>query len=132
MKYVLVLLLVLACNGTPTGHAPEKPDLATLDMRIDQLGSVDRDRDLRVTGTVAGPFEVAGDGAGRTITFSLVDGKATVRVIATGVLPDRFREHVTVVIRGRWLGDKLHADDVFVEAPEFPDEPTAPSPSPSP
>ncbi len=126
MKYLcfLVLGLVLglgaACDDTPT-RAPWKQEL--LDVRIDQLGSADRHRDLRVKGTIRGPFEVSGSGAERTITFSLVDGKATVRVVATGILPDRFREYMIGIVHGRWTEGMLHADELFVAAPEFPSMP---------
>lgn len=131
MKHVwwlgFVVVVVVACRDK-TEYEPWKPDPATVDRRIDQLGPTDRDRELRLKGTIAAPFEVAGSGAERTITFSLVENKATIRVVATGILPDRFREHMIGVVFGRWDGDKFHAHDVAVAAPEFPREPKVPSP----
>lgn len=128
MKYawVLVLALVVACDDKPT-RAPWKQDV--LAVGIDQLGSADRDRELRVKGTIAGPFEVSGSGDDRTVTFSLVDGKATVRVVTTHVVPYDFREHMIGIVHGRWTDGMLHVDALSVEAPEFPDL-TKKTPSP--
>ena len=125
MKYAWLFALVLACHDTPSVPTESPPTILT--KRIDQLVPADRDRELRLSGTVAAPFEVAGSGTERTITFSLVQDNATMRVVATGVLPDRFREHVTASVVGRWVGDHFRAREVFVSAPEFP-EPKATSP----
>lgn len=126
MKLVLLLALVAACDDTPT-KAPWKQN--PLAVRIDQLGSANRYRELRVKGTIAPPFEVSGSGADRTITFSLVDGKATVRVVTTHIVPYNFREHMIGIVNGRWTDGMLHVDDLFVEAPDFPDLSTK-TPSP--
>lgn len=122
MRYAwfLVLALVVACDDTPT-RAPWKQEL--LNVRIDQLGSADLHRDLRVKGTIRGPFEVSGSGADRTITFSLADGKATVRVVATGILPARFHEYMIGIVHGRWTEGMLRADEIAVDAPDFPSVP---------
>jgi len=120
MKLFVLLALVAACDETPT-TAPWRQDV--LAVRIDQVSSASRYRELRVQGTIAGPFEVSGSGADRTITFSLVDGTASVRVVAIGILPDRFREHMIGIVRGEWSEGILHAHAVYVETPDFPAAP---------
>jgi len=118
VRWFLLLAVVLACQSST--YEPWKPDPSTIDRRIAELCSADRDRELRVTGTIAAAVDSTGSGSDCTTTFSLVDGTATLRVIATGILPSRFSPHMTAVVYGRWDGAVLRADHVMVGAPELP------------
>lgn len=55
----------------------------------------------------------------RGVEFTLVDRDARVPVLATTIVPDRFRDGIEVEVRGLLSGDTLVTDDVLALPPRF-------------
>jgi cytochrome c-type biogenesis protein CcmE len=72
---------------------------------------------IRVGGLVEeGSVEHQGDG--RTIHFIITDGKNTIPVVYTGLLPDLFREGQGVVAQGRMSGSAFQATQILAKHDE--------------
>jgi cytochrome c-type biogenesis protein CcmE len=83
-----------------------------------QTKSVPEGRRLRVGGLVEEGSVKREDG-GKTILFSVSDGKTAVPVTYTGALPDLFREGQGVVIEGKLGADHtIRADTVLAKHDE--------------
>jgi len=138
MRLAFALVAVVACKGDPApAPRPGSSDEPIRAKFVDELVPSDHGRELRVAGTIEGPLTaVVGSGDERTISFGLVHNGKHLRVIHTGVLPDRFREHFDAAAQGRWLdagearpiliarglpdaGDVFDAREVFVSVPDF-------------
>jgi cytochrome c-type biogenesis protein CcmE len=75
------------------------------------------DRSIRVGGLVE-PGSVEHQGDGRTIHFTITDGKNTIPVVYTGLLPDLFREGQGVVAQGRVSGGEFQATEILAKHDE--------------
>jgi cytochrome c-type biogenesis protein CcmE len=72
---------------------------------------------IRVGGLVEeGSVEHQGDG--RTIHFIITDGKNTIPVVYTGLLPDLFREGQGVVAQGKMNGSAFQATQILAKHDE--------------
>lgn len=72
---------------------------------------------IRVGGLVEeGSVEHQGDG--KTIHFIITDGKNTIPVVYTGLLPDLFREGQGVVAQGRMAGGEFQATEILAKHDE--------------
>ena len=75
------------------------------------------DQSIRVGGLVEeGSVQHQSDG--RTIHFIITDGKNTIPVVYTGMLPDLFREGQGVVAQGRMAGGEFQAREVLAKHDE--------------
>jgi cytochrome c-type biogenesis protein CcmE len=108
VKLALVLLAALGCQRDSTS-SPGTTAEPIAQKFVDELVPADRGRELRVVGTVEGPVRVSEHDGERVVRFVLSRGDRHLPVLATGVLPDRFREHVTAIAEGRWLDDRASA-----------------------
>lgn len=80
-------------------------------------GKVQTGERFRLGGLVADGSVRRGTGA--TVSFSVTDTLANIKVQYTGVLPDLFREGQGVVAEGRLIGDKqFKADSVLAKHDE--------------
>lgn len=57
-------------------------------------------------------------GQGETVTFSVTDGGASVRVAYTGVLPDLFREGEGMVGTGKYVNGVFQAQEILARHDE--------------
>ena len=55
---------------------------------------------------------------GAEVLFTVTDGKTSIPVTYTGILPDLFREGQGVVAEGHLVNGELHADDVLAKHDE--------------
>ena len=57
-------------------------------------------------------------GQGETVTFSVTDGGASIKVAYTGVLPDLFEENQGMVGTGRYINGVFEADEILAKHDE--------------
>ncbi|MDS9468417.1 cytochrome c maturation protein CcmE [Paracoccus sp. MBLB3053] len=57
-------------------------------------------------------------GTGETVSFSVTDGGASIRVVYTGVLPDLFSEGQGMIGTGRMEGETFVADEILAKHDE--------------
>jgi len=75
------------------------------------------DQSIRVGGLVeAGSVMHQDDG--RTVHFTITDGKNTIPVVYTGLLPDLFREGQGVVAQGKMSGSEFQATEILAKHDE--------------
>ncbi|HBN29727.1 MAG: cytochrome c maturation protein CcmE [Rhodobacterales bacterium] len=57
-------------------------------------------------------------GQGKTITFSVTDGGASVAVTYTGILPDLFKEGQGMIATGNFVNNTFQASEIFAKHDE--------------
>ncbi|SFM25843.1 cytochrome c maturation protein CcmE [Shimia aestuarii] len=57
-------------------------------------------------------------GQGETVTFSVTDGGASIKVAYTGVLPDLFEENQGMVGTGRYINGVFEAEEILAKHDE--------------
>ena len=57
---------------------------------------------VRVAGVVQN--SVVNDNANKQVSFTIADGKQTLQVVYSGIVPDIFRPGITVVVEGLYTG----------------------------
>ncbi|MBP1850886.1 cytochrome c maturation protein CcmE [Rhizobium halophytocola] len=105
MSFIIAaVLLVMFAFGQTIAYFYMPGDLQTT--------SVGPGTRIRLGGLVADGTVVRGQG--KTVTFSVTDGKATVPVTYTGILPDLFREGQGVVTEGSFDGSHTFVADTVL------------------
>lgn len=79
--------------------------------------SVDVERTFRLGGLVM-DNSVRRDKGSLDVSFDVTDTVNAVTVVYRGILPDLFREGQGVVVRGRWRGNLMVADQVLAKHDE--------------
>ncbi len=117
-RMTLALLAVVAIVGAVLLAMSALGDEAAFFYAPADAAAAPLDKAVRLGGMVApGSVRRAADGV--TIHFTVTDGRATVPVRFTGIVPDLFRENSGVVAEGRFVrGGGFVADNLLAKHDE--------------
>ncbi len=117
-RLMLVVLAIVAVVGAVLLAMSALGDEAAFFYAPADAASAPVDRPVRLGGMVA-PGSIRRMADGVTIAFTVTDGKATVPVRFSGIVPDLFRENSGVVAEGKFVaGGGFVADNLLAKHDE--------------
>lgn len=116
IQIILVAVVALVASTALIGYAMR--DGINFFLSPSQVAETppDPSQTFRIGGLVANGTLVRGQG--KTVTFSVTDGGATVPVTFTGVLPDLFGEGEGMVGTGKYINGVFQASEILAKHDE--------------
>lgn len=116
IQIILVAVVALVASTALIGYAMR--DGINFFLSPSQVAETppDPSQTFRIGGLVADGTLVRGQG--KTVTFSVTDGGATVPVTFTGVLPDLFGEGEGMVGTGKYINGVFQASEILAKHDE--------------